>query len=56
MGHNQVTKGIKILKELGLIETWRASVRYEDTGKKSTWHKNHFRLLEPEAIAPKEGC
>lgn len=46
IGHNQITKGIKILKELGLIQNWKSSL-INDTGKKTEYHVNYFRILEP---------
>lgn len=41
-----IIKGIKILKELGLIQTWQMHWLDKETQKKSEKHITAFRILE----------
>lgn len=51
MGRNQVIKGIKMLKDLNLIETWQMHWWLDDDHtKKSPKHVTAFRILEPSLI------
>lgn len=46
MGYREISKGIKTLKGLGLIETWQMHWIDEDK-KKSEKHTTAFRILKP---------
>ncbi|MBT6049119.1 MAG: hypothetical protein HN561_05685 [Candidatus Scalindua sp.] len=46
MGRKQIIAGIKILKELGLIETWQMHWEGIETKKLSRKHITAFRVLD----------
>lgn len=46
IGRRQIINGIKILKEIGLIETWQGHYVNEKTRKKSRRHITAFTMLE----------
>ena len=46
MNQRQVSRAIKQLKELGLIQTWQMHWRNKD-GKQTEKHVTAFRILEP---------
>ena len=48
MGYREISKGIKILKDIGLIETWQMHWKDTETGEISEEHITAFRILEPE--------
>ena len=48
IGRRQIIKGIKILEDINLIQTWKMHWWLDDTHtKKSFKHITAFRLLEP---------
>jgi hypothetical protein len=46
ISNRQIGKSIRVLKDLGLIQTWQAHWIYKNTGKKSEKHMTAFRMLE----------
>ncbi len=46
LGHTTIVKGIKLLKEREMIETWQIHRIDKETGEKSEWHITAFRILE----------
>jgi hypothetical protein len=45
IGRKQIINGIKILKNIGLIQTWQMHWMHEETKKKSKKHITAFRIL-----------
>lgn len=45
-GRKQIIKGIKILKDIGLIHTWQMHWVHKETKKKSKKHITAFRILD----------
>ncbi len=46
IGRRQIIEGIKILRKIGLIQTWQSHYVNEKTKKKSKKHITAFRILE----------
>ena len=46
IGRKQLINGIKILKNIGLIETWQMHWRNKKTKKKSKRHITAFRMVD----------